>query len=30
VHGSYDNANDISSSALGNVGAGLRWRLEFE
>ena len=30
VHGSYDNANDISSSVLGNVGAGLRWRLEFE
>ena len=30
VQGSYDNVNDVSSSVLGNVGAGLRWRLEFE
>jgi len=30
VQGSYDNVNEVSSSALGNVGAGLRWRLEFE
>jgi translocation and assembly module TamB len=30
VQGAYDNANEVSSSALGNVGAGLRWRLEFE
>ena len=30
VQGSYDNLNDVSSSALGNVGADLRWRLEFE
>jgi translocation and assembly module TamB len=30
VQGSYDNANDASSSALGNVGADLRWRIEFE
>lgn len=30
VQGSYDNANDISSSPLGNIGADLRWRLEFE
>ena len=30
VQGSYDNVNDVSSSILGNVGAGLRWRLEFE
>ncbi|WP_437726028.1 translocation/assembly module TamB domain-containing protein [Sorangium sp. So ce861] len=30
VQGSYDNANDASSSPLGNVGADLRWRLEFE
>jgi translocation and assembly module TamB len=30
VQGSYDNVNDVSSSALGNVGADLRWRLEFE
>jgi translocation and assembly module TamB len=28
--GSYDNANDASSSSLGNVGADLRFRLEFE
>jgi len=30
VEGSYDNVNDISSSSLGNLGADLRWRLEFE
>ena len=30
VQGSYDNVNDVSSSSLGNVGADLRWRLEFE
>jgi translocation and assembly module TamB len=30
VQGSYDNINDVSSSALGNVGVDLRWRLEFE
>jgi translocation and assembly module TamB len=30
VQGSYDNANDASSSSLGNLGADLRWRLEFE
>lgn len=30
VQGSYDNANDASSSTLGNLGADLRWRLEFE
>ncbi|MEM1029176.1 MAG: translocation/assembly module TamB domain-containing protein [Myxococcota bacterium] len=30
VQGGYDNVNDVSSSILGNVGAGLRWRLEFE
>jgi len=30
VQGSYDNINDISSSALGNLGMDLRWRLEFE
>jgi translocation and assembly module TamB len=29
VEGSYDNVNDISSSAVGNVGADIRWRLEF-
>ncbi|MFP6686807.1 MAG: hypothetical protein VB934_18945, partial [Polyangiaceae bacterium] len=26
----YDNVNDVSSSTLGNVGADLRWRLEFD
>ncbi len=30
VEGSYDNVNDISTSALGNLGANVRWRLEFE
>jgi len=30
VEGSYDNVNDISSSSLGNLGADLRWRMEFE
>ena len=29
VEGSYDNVNDISSSQLGNLGADIRWRLEF-
>ncbi|WP_437591326.1 translocation/assembly module TamB domain-containing protein [Sorangium sp. So ce1000] len=30
LQGSYDNANDAASSPLGNVGADLKWRLEFE
>lgn len=30
LEGSYDNVNDISSSTLGNLGADIRWRLEFE
>lgn len=30
VQGSYDNINDVSSSALGNLGVDFRWRLEFE
>ena len=30
VEGSYDNVNAISSSSLGNLGADVRWRLEFE
>ena len=30
IQGGYDNVNDVSSSALGNVGAGLRWRLDFD
>jgi translocation and assembly module TamB len=29
VEGSYDNVNDISTSALGNLGADVRFRLEF-
>ena len=30
VQGSYDNVNDVSSSSFGNLGADVRWRLEFE
>jgi translocation and assembly module TamB len=30
LQGLYDNVNDVGSSGLGNVGADLRWRLEFE
>jgi translocation and assembly module TamB len=30
VQGAYDNVNDVSSSAVGNVGADFRLRLEFE
>jgi translocation and assembly module TamB len=30
VQGTYDNINDVSSSAVGNVGGGFRWRIEFE
>jgi len=30
VQGTYDNINDVSSSAVGNLGLDLRWRLEFE
>ncbi|HXX70408.1 MAG TPA: translocation/assembly module TamB domain-containing protein [Polyangiaceae bacterium] len=30
IQGSYDNINDVSSSALGNLGVDLRWRLDFE
>jgi translocation and assembly module TamB len=30
LQGSYDNVNDLSSSAIGNLGADLRWRIEFE
>jgi translocation and assembly module TamB len=29
LQASYDNINDVSSSALGNLGVDLRWRLEF-
>lgn len=29
VEGSYDNVNNISSGGLGNLGADIRWRLEF-
>jgi translocation and assembly module TamB len=30
VQGSYDNANEGARSSFGNLGADLRWRLEFE
>ena len=30
VESTYDNVNDISSSSLGNLGADVRWRIEFE
>jgi translocation and assembly module TamB len=30
VQGSYDNVNDAASSQLGNLGADVRFRLEFE
>jgi translocation and assembly module TamB len=30
VQASYDNINDVSSSALGNVGFDFRWRIEFQ
>jgi translocation and assembly module TamB len=30
IEGSYDNVNDITSSALGNLGADIRWRLDFQ
>jgi translocation and assembly module TamB len=30
VEGSYDNVNEVSSSGVGNLGADLRWRIEFE
>jgi translocation and assembly module TamB len=30
IEGSYDNLNDISSSTLGNLGADIRWRLDFQ
>ena len=30
VQGNYDNVNDVASSGLGNVGADVRYRLEFE
>lgn len=30
VEGSYDNVNDISTSSLGNLGADVRFRLEFQ
>ena len=30
IEGSYDNVNDASSSTLGNLGADLRWRLDFQ
>ncbi len=31
VQGSYDNVNnDVTSSAVGNLGVDLRWRVEFQ
>jgi translocation and assembly module TamB len=30
VESSYDNVNDTSNSPLGNLGADVRWRMEFE
>jgi translocation and assembly module TamB len=30
VSASYDNVNEVGSSSIGNIGGGLRWRLEFE
>ncbi len=30
VEGSYDNVNALGSSSLGNLGADIRWRLEFQ
>ena len=30
VLGSYDNVNNVSSSALGNLGADMRFRIEFQ
>lgn len=30
VEGSYDNVNNISSAGVGNIGADIRWRLEFD
>jgi len=30
VLGSYDNINDVSSSSVGNIGADLRWHIEFQ
>jgi translocation and assembly module TamB len=30
LQGAYDNTNDVSTSPLGNLGADLRFRLEFE
>ncbi|HEY4117634.1 MAG TPA: translocation/assembly module TamB domain-containing protein [Byssovorax sp.] len=30
VEGTYDNLSEVSDSALGNVGADLRWHIEFE
>ena len=31
ILGSYDNVNnDVTSSAVGNLGVDLRWRVEFK
>ena len=30
VQGSYDNVNDVGGAEIGNIGADLRFRVEFE
>ncbi len=30
LRGTYDNANDVTSASVGNIGIELRWRIEFE
>jgi len=30
LEGSYDNVNDVASSSIGNLGADIRWRLQFD
>ncbi len=30
LQGSYDNVNEVSSSGIGNIGGGIRYRFEFE
>ncbi|HVY45766.1 MAG TPA: translocation/assembly module TamB domain-containing protein [Minicystis sp.] len=30
IEGTYDNLNQVSSSSIGNIGADLRWHIDFE
>jgi translocation and assembly module TamB len=30
VEATYDNLNEVSSSSIGNIGADLRWHIDFE